>query len=396
MNTKPQILTFTSIYLPGYKGGGPIRTIASMVDMLGDDFNFKILALDRDLGSDAPYPGIKVGEWQQVGKAMVYYVSASALTCNFLRNFINSTPHEILYLNSCFSLKYSIIPLLLKRFGLVNSAATVVAPRGEFSKGALNLKYYKKRSFLSFAMLIRLYKNVVWQASSQFEQDDILNIFSQERLSTDTSRIAIAPNLSQQPKSVVCLNKESKEKGKIKIVFISRISPKKNLYGALKMLQCIKGEVLFDIYGPIENMDYWRKCENIIEKLPASIRVQYNGMVSHDKVVDIFHRHDLFLFPTLGENFGHVIVEALVAGCPILISDQTPWKNLESAGVGWDIPLERMEKFTAILQQCVDMDDAQMQQLSKNATDYGIQKVQNPETVKQNRELFTSILEKRS
>lgn len=67
--------------------------------------------------------------------------------------------------------------------------------------------------------------------------------------------------------------------------------------------------------------------------------------------------HDLLLMPTLGENFGHVIPEALISGCPVLISDRTPWRELESKKAGWDIPLSRLEKFHSVLQQCVLMDN---------------------------------------
>lgn len=388
MNKKKQILTLTAFYLPGYKGGGPIRTIASMVDILGDEFDFRIVALDRDLGCDEPYPGIIVNEWKQVGKAQVMYVAPGALTFTFLRHLINSTPHEVLYLNSCFSTRDSIMPLLLRRFGLIHSPVTIVAPRGEFSKGALNLKYYKKKIYLSGVKLFGLYRNITWQASSLHEKEDILAIFSQTRLNAEVSSIAIAPDLSQPGKSAKGYKRESKNTGVLKAVFLSRISPKKNLAGALSMLGRVKGEVIFDIYGPLEDLLYWEKCQNIIKTLPVNVRVQYKGIVSHNQVVEVFQNYHLFFFPTLGENFGHVIIEALVAGCPILISDQTPWRNLETAGVGWDIPLDQPEKFTELLQQCVDMDNASMQEFSARAMEYGLEKALDADVIRQNRELF--------
>jgi glycosyltransferase involved in cell wall biosynthesis len=125
-------------------------------------------------------------------------------------------------------------------------------------------------------------------------------------------------------------------------VFISRISPKKNLLFALRMLQSVLGDISFDIYGPIEDARYWNRCEKAIGTLPPNVRVKYMGMVEHEKVGEVFAEHDLFLFPTLGENYGHVICEALSAGCPVLISDQTPWRHLQEEGAGWDIPLAEM------------------------------------------------------
>jgi glycosyltransferase involved in cell wall biosynthesis len=45
------------------------------------------------------------------------------------------------------------------------------------------------------------------------------------------------------------------------------------------------------------------------------------------------------VLPTYNENFGYVILEALLAGCPVILSDQPPWRDLEARQVGWTIPL---------------------------------------------------------
>ena len=55
--------------------------------------------------------------------------------------------------------------------------------------------------------------------------------------------------------------------------------------------------------------------------------------------------------PTLGENYGHAIFEAMTTGVPVMISDQTPWRNLEQMKVGWDIPLQMKDKFREAITQ---------------------------------------------
>jgi len=72
MFTKTTILTSVGFYLPGYKAGGPIRTLANMVDKLGDEFEFKIVTADRDFDDTKAYPGIKVDDLNKVGKADVF------------------------------------------------------------------------------------------------------------------------------------------------------------------------------------------------------------------------------------------------------------------------------------------------------------------------------------
>jgi glycosyltransferase involved in cell wall biosynthesis len=183
-----------------------------------------------------------------------------------------------------------------------------------------------------------------------------------------------------------------KNLGKMKLIFLSRISRMKNLDSAIMMLDELKGEVEFNIYGPCEDQSYWKECERLNNKLPGNIRVQYLGPVANDRVIDIMAEHDIFFLPTLGENFGHVILEALVAGCPVIISDRTPWRGLEARGIGWDIPLEKPEQFKAVLQQCIDMDDQTYKLWSERARDYGLKFCTDENIVQQNRDLFRKAL----
>jgi glycosyltransferase involved in cell wall biosynthesis len=158
------------------------------------------------------------------------------------------------------------------------------------------------------------------------------------------------------------------------------------------MLEGVSGDVALDIYGPAEDTDYWEECEGLIAALGANIRVRYLGKIEHERVGQIFAEHDLFLFPTLGENYGHVIWESLVSGCPVLISDQTPWRGLEKEGVGWDIPLGDTARFRLVLQQCVDGDDEWHTALSTTAVKYANKVSSAPAIIDANRRLFQRAL----
>lgn len=371
-------------------GGGPIRTISNLVHILGDEFRFKIVTLDRDLGSNVCYPGIEPNQWRPVGKADVFYISPINITLNYLRYLINSTNYDVLYLNSFFSFDFSIKPLILRHLGLIRKTKIIIAPRGEFSSGALRIRAFKKRSYLLLAKFLGLYNDVTWQASSNYEIEDITRMLQNISMSASPKSIVLAPNLSNIKCDKNETNTDKKKKGVLKAVFLSRISPKKNLDGALSMINGLNGDITFNIYGPIEDRSYWLKCLRIIIGLQSNINVQYKGPISHEKVVPCLSNHDLFFFPTHGENYGHVIIEAFVAGCPVIISDQTPWRNLKAKGVGWDISLAQSEKFKAVLQKCVDMDDNEMKILSRCAREYGEQWAFNEKSIQLNRILFNS------
>lgn len=93
---------------------------------------------------------------------------------------------------------------------------------------------------------------------------------------------------------------------------------------------------------------------------PPSLKVNYRGEVEHEKLHTLLHEYDVMLLPTLGENFGHAIIEALDAGLPVVISDRTPWRNLEQAGVGADLPLEHEEAFLRVLARYQAMNESDM------------------------------------
>ena len=48
-----------------------------------------------------------------------------------------------------------------------------------------------------------------------------------------------------------------------------------------------------------------------------------------------------------------MILEAWAAGLPVVISDRTPWRDLESQGVGWDLPLDNPQRWIEVLDHLI-------------------------------------------
>jgi glycosyltransferase involved in cell wall biosynthesis len=94
----------------------------------------------------------------------------------------------------------------------------------------------------------------------------------------------------------------------------------------------------------------------------------------------------------LGENFGHVILEALGAGCPVVISDQTPWSHLQEKGVGWTLPLDDLSGWRQALQSCVDMENAAFTEMSERARRFAREFVELPGTREEYIDLFTHAI----
>jgi glycosyltransferase involved in cell wall biosynthesis len=389
--SRPTVLILLGAYLPGYKAGGPIRSIENLVGALGGEFSFKIVTGDRDAGDQSPFLDIVANRWVRVGKADVMYLRPGLRGILGLCALLHSLDCDTgLYINSFFATRFSILPVLLRWLKLCRPRYVVLAPRGEFSPGALHFKGPRKRVFIWISQRLGWHREVIWQASSTLEARDIRRQFP------GASQVQIAeviptPDLAALM-AATSPERRAKKRGELHAVFVSRICRKKNLAGALRMLGGVSGKVFLDIFGPAEESDYFAECQQAIAALPADIQVRYCGQIEHAEVGRVFADHDLFLFPTFGENYGHVISEALRAGCPVLISDQTPWRNLEADGVGWDIPLNETERFRAVLQQCVNGDAQWQAALSMRAMDYGAKHAASAETIDANRRLLRGQL----
>lgn len=394
-----RVLALLDYYLPGYKAGGPPRTVQHMADRLGRDLEFRVVTRDRDADASEAYPGVTSGRWSAVGAASVRYLRPGELGPNSVQDVIASTPHDVLYLNSLFSPRLAVTPLWLRRLGLIPWRPVVVAPRGELQAGALAAASWsarvpdvvaarvpgprtaKKRSYLHLARAAGIADAVTWQASSDAERDDVRRHFG------GAARVRIAPDVTDTA-AAPARRAPVKAPGALRIASVSRISAKKNLRGAIELLRGLRGRVTFDIYGPVDDATYWRACTEAIATLPANVVARYHGPVPHGAVHDVWRSHDLFLFPTHGENFGHAVLEALSAGCPVLVGDCTPWRHLASHGVGWDLPLAAPAQFRAVLQQCVAMSGSEFGRWSARAAAFARARRDDTAVLDANRALF--------
>ena len=118
------------------------------------------------------------------------------------------------------------------------------------------------------------------------------------------------------------------------MVLVSRIVPKMNLTAFIESMRLIKEHARLAVAGPIEDAGYCERCLELIKCLPDPERVQYVGSIPANEVVSFLSRFDPFVFPTLGENFGHAVLEALAAGTPVPAGNDTPWRQIEARGGG--------------------------------------------------------------
>lgn len=347
---KPRVLVTLGYYLPGFKSGGPLRSIVNLVEHLGGDYDFRILTGDRDLGDGAPYDGVPIDRWYPVGGAEVLHASPTSQRAGAIARLIAATPHDLLYVNSMLSRPFGLYPLLARRAGRIPRRPLVIAPRGVFSPGALSLKPWRKKGFLGMTRAGGLYREALWQASSDHEAEDTRRAMGRGAAVHVASDLPLPPMTDAVADGAEDGAKTGGPGNALRVVFLARIAPMKNLDFALEALARVGVPVRFSIYGPAEDPAYWQRCQALIAALPEHVTAEHLGPVHPAEVPAILARHDLMFQPSLGENFGHSIAEALAVGTPVLISDRTPWRGLAAAGVGHDLALDDPAPFAAAIE----------------------------------------------
>lgn len=376
---KPHIFILIDWFLPGYKAGGPIQSTSNLIRAFEKDYTFSVVTKNVDHTSTEPYTEVESDTWTEYEGIPVYYFSDQEISYASLRKLIQEQNPDFVYLNSMYSLPFTIWPLWMKFRGQI-SAKVVLAPRGMLQAGAMKVRFLKKKVFLTLMRLTGVQRKIIWQATDDQEKQDIARFFGKEL------DIRIAPNIPRKSKRD--WETVPKKEGEVRFVFTSRISRKKNIEFFLERLKNVKGKVLFDIYGPAEDEEYLQICKKTASELPDSISVQFKGPIPAPELPELIRSYHFSVLTTRAENFGHAIFEGLVEGKPVLISDQTPWRNLESQKAGWDIPLNNLEKHEEIIQFCINMGQETYDEWSRAAWQYARDFHQAPDLLEKTRFVF--------
>lgn len=374
--SKKNILVLSDWFVPGFKAGGPIKSLKNLIQNV--DHNFFVITRITDYHSNIPYESIAENQWIQItDNCFVLYINENRMNARFLKQRIEERTYDLFYLNSLFSPRFTLLPLLvLKAKGL--SKKVILAPRGMLKSGALQIKAGKKKYFLSFAKAMGLYNNILWHATNEEEQKEIKKYFG------ENVKSKLAPVIPSGSKVNKKYTKESKA---LRIVCLSRISPEKGIIEAIQAVCDIPNDhsVVFDLYGAHTPGSYTEKCLALANDSKHEIKLL--GEVNPNTIPDILANYDVFLLATHGENFGHAIAEALLSGLPVVISNKTPWRDLEVNKAGFDVEPES-ENLTKALLFFSELNEAEIAEWQRGAEAVGRARALDNELIQSNRILF--------
>ncbi|MFG0329522.1 MAG: glycosyltransferase [Phycisphaerales bacterium] len=221
-----------------------------------------------------------------------------------------------------------------------NGTPYIVRPCGMLDPWSLRQGRLKKRIYLA-----------VWGRRD-------LNEASALHFTTETERVLVEP-LQLRPPGFIIPNgvdwsefAHLPEPGRFRasrgygdeplVVFLSRVHPKKGIELLLDAFASarIEATTRLAIVGPGE-ANYIGALRERAESAGIGSRVDFVGMLSGSARIEALADADLFALTSFQENFGVVVIEALAAGTPTLISDQVNiYREVEAAEVGRATPCE--------------------------------------------------------
>jgi glycosyltransferase involved in cell wall biosynthesis len=361
-----KILLVCDYFSPAYKAGGPIKSISNILQLFSGEYKFDVFTSSYDIDGtkldieknnvllESEYKGCKVIYFDSLIK-MLKFIS-----------LIRSS-YDITYINSFFSWRYSILYQLFIRFSILKSNKVIIAPRGELTDGALALKSFKKQLFIKLYVFFRLNKFVKFQFTSHEEYLEAVKVLGD-------IDYCIIPNIAEKPDDFLL---KDKTPGCLHVVFLSRISKKKNLLSLCKAISLINSnQILFTIAGNIEDEAYWESCNKVLGKCGNNVTVDYVGPLNKSQVQKLFRKTHLFCLPTLNENYGHAIVEALSYSNLVLLSDQTPWSAVANYG-SQVVKTDEVEKMVDYINIITGLTSKEFNILSSKSHNYIVEKIVN-------------------
>lgn len=368
-----KLLLLTHCFYPSQKRGGPTVSMTNMAKLAAEFMDVSVATIGYD-SDGTPYQGIHEGKNSLFG-CDVYYLKNNKMA-DFAQ-IIQEIAPDVIYVSSLFSWQYC-VPAL--RIAKKKKIRTILAPRGELMPSALRIKHTRKALYLNSLKCMGLFRNIEIHATSNYEYNEVRKFFPHAKICNVQNLPTFSPLVSQYVE---------KSSGQLEIAFVGRIHPIKNLDVALNVLKNLRGNVVLHVYGPREDPEYYRRCKEIADSLPSHIQVRFEGNAPHDDIPQILSRCHILLSPTQSENFGQAIVETLMQHRPVVISSNTPWRELEANRAGYDIALDRTEAFAEAVNAFVDMNDAEFREWCDGAGAYISERLKLAELAAQYRQLLT-------
>jgi len=245
--------------------------------------------------------------------------------------------------------------IMVSKFAARNRIPLVISPRGMLEPGALSFSSFRKR----IAWLLYQKRNIsradAIHSTSKLENENLLDLGLTGQIRVIPNGTVLPPKRDRYPKPT---------KGALRILFISRIHPKKGLIRLVKTLSNFQSSQWEFIIAGYDEIGHLREVQDFASQVGVGENIRYFGPVDDQDKWDLYHDANLFVLPSISENFGIVVAEALAAGLPVITTTGTPWQDLNRYNCGWWVEPSEMG-FCSALEQAIELPQDQLIEMGK-------------------------------
>ncbi len=240
------------------------------------------------------------------------------------------------------------VPMATARYCRKRGLPYIVRPCGILSAYGMGRRRWAKAISLRWVEIPALRAAAAIHVTSTAERTDI------EALVPGPLRFAEIPlGIEAGPTGVArrWLNRHPRlETATLRLLFLSRVDPKKNLEALIDALTLLPSEVHLSVCGHGE-ADYYRHLQQRAMDRGVADRIVWAGHIQGQDKADALAAADLFVLPSFAENFGIAAAEALLAGLPVIAGHGVALStDVTGAGAGLAVAPNHEAVAAAILQ----------------------------------------------
>lgn len=226
----------------------------------------------------------------------------------------------------------------VQRWATANKIKLVWSPHGMLQTRALMMKWLKK-----FAGLL-LYQ---WKA---LRSADVIHVCSDSE-ARNVARLHLGVPMVKIPLGVHLsgmvegnASRDAKDPRQI-VLYVGRVNRGKGLGNLIKAWKtlCEKDVAISSswrvVIAGFDEENHAEELKTLAKRLSVEDSIEVRGPVYGSDKDSLYASASLFVLPSLSENFGSVILEALAQGVPAIATNGTPWQDLPRVGCGWCVDI---------------------------------------------------------
>jgi glycosyltransferase involved in cell wall biosynthesis len=143
----------------------------------------------------------------------------------------------------------------------------------------------------------------------------------------------------------------SQPRGPLRVGYLGRIHPKKNLEVLIRAVSLASGDAKLLIAGNGPE-GYVRMLERLAEEVGMANRIEWHGFLEGDERWPFIDDLDLFALPSHYECFGMAAAEAMARGIPTVVATTTGLREIIEPEVSGLIAPPTAQGFASAIRQC--------------------------------------------